>query len=43
MKTIVIVQGAEKCIGKFRTELEAAKAYNNYVVKEQLDLPLNIF
>jgi hypothetical protein len=30
-----------KTIGSYRTELEAAQAYNNYVLKHNLNRPLN--
>ena len=28
-------------VGSFKTELEAAKAYNNYIKRHNLDAPLN--
>lgn len=35
------INGKHKHIGRYKTEIEAAQAYNNYVVKYKLNRPLN--
>ncbi|MBL8089521.1 MAG: GIY-YIG nuclease family protein [Anaerolineales bacterium] len=40
-KAIIMINGKLKHIGYFKTEIEAAQAYNDYVVKLNLPYPLN--
>jgi len=40
--TILITRGKRKTLGRYKTEAEAAKRYNNYVLENKLNKPLNI-
>lgn len=42
-KAEVRIEGIKITIDRFKTELEAAKAYNNFVIKKDLNRPLNRF
>lgn len=41
-KSIIRLNSKKKHIGCFKTEIEAAKAYNKFVVENNLNKPLNI-
>lgn len=40
-RVYITVNKRQKCIGSYKTEIEAAKTYNNYVIKHNLNRSLN--